>query len=233
MTGRGTSGGTIDAMPKLTIRVLLPVAAALVAVLAADPVLAATRPKKSATDSHEAFYRCKNERGQSIVGQSIPAECMETDVDVLDSSGRIVRVIPGRRSQAQVAQQKAEADAVAAAAQRDRTLLATYLTVSDIERLRDQRVEQLEQQSLVTRSYIANLRARQARLMEDVQRYRPYSEHPKAPALPEPVAAEIVNTVNGLQIYEQELVKNTAEQQQLRAAFASDIARFKELKGIH
>jgi len=233
MTGRGTSGGTIDAMLKLTIRVLIPVAAALVAVLAADPVLAVTPTKNSATNPHEAFYRCKNERGQSFVGQSIPAECMEADVDVLDSSGRIVRVIPGRRSQAQVAQQKAEADAVAAAAQRDRTLLATYLTVSDIERLRDQRVEQLEQQALVTRSYIANLRARQTRLMQDVQRYRPYSDRPKAPALPEPLAAEIVNTVNGLQVYEQELVKNTAEQQLMRAAFASDIARFKELKTLH
>jgi hypothetical protein len=233
MTGRGTSGGTIDAMPKLTIRVLIPVAAALVAVLAAEPVLAVTRPKNSANDTHEAFYRCKNERGLSFIGQSIPAECMEADVDVLDSSGRLVRVIPGRRSQAQLAQQKAEADALAAAAQRDRTLLATYLTVSDIERLRDQRVEQLEQQALVTRSYIANLRARQARLMEDVQRYRPYSDRPKAPALPEPLAAEIVNTVNGLQVYEQELVKNTAEQQLMRAAFASDIARFKELKTLH
>ena len=233
MSGRGTSGGTIDAMLKLTIRALIPVAAALAALLAADPVLAATAPKNSTTNPREAFFRCKNERGQSFVGQSIPEECMEADVDVLDSSGRIVRVIPGRRSQDQVAQQKADADAIAAAAQRDRTLLATYLTVSDIERLRDQRVEQLEQQALVTRSYVANLRARQARLMEDVKRYRPYSDRPKAPALPEPVAAEIVNTVNSLQVYEQELVKNTAEQQRLRATFDSDIARFKELKNIH
>jgi hypothetical protein len=220
-------------MPKLLIRLLIPVAAALAAVLAAAPVPAATPQKKSAASPQEAFYRCKNERGQTFVGQSIPEECMEADVDVLDSSGRVVRVIPGRRSQDQVARQKAEADALAAATQRDHTLLATYLTVSDIERLRDQRVEQLEQQALVTRSYIANLRARQTRLMEDVQRYRPYSDRPKAPPLPEPVAAEIVNTVNGLQVYEQELVKNTAEQQRLRAAFDSDIARFRELKNIH
>jgi hypothetical protein len=234
MTTGVASRGKIDAMPKLTVRVFLPLTAALVAILAASPVLAVPRPaKKAAADPHEAFYRCKNEKGQSFVGQSIPAECMETDVDVLDSSGRKVRTIPGRRSQDQVAQQKAAADAAAAAAQRDRTLLATYLTVSDIERLRDQRVEQLEQQALVTRSYIANLRARQARLMEDVQRYRPYSDRPKAPALPEPVAAEIINTVNGLQIYEQELVKNMAEQQRLRSAFDSDIARFRELKSFH
>ena len=234
MPGRDATRGTIDDMPKFTVRVLLPLATALIAVLAPAQAQAVARPaKKTAANQHEAFYRCKNQQGQSFVGQSIPAECMETDVEVLDSTGRMVRTIPGRRSQAQVAQQKADADAAAAAAQRDRTLLATYLTVSDIERLRDQRVEQLEQQALVTRSYIANLRARQARLMQDVQRYRPYSDRPRAPALPEPVAAEIINTVNGLQIYEQELVKNMAEQQRLRAAFDSDIARFKELKSFH
>jgi hypothetical protein len=38
--------------------------------------------------------------------------------------------------------------------------------------------------------------------------------------------------VNGLQVYEQELAKNTVEQQQLRSEFDSDIARFKQLKGI-
>jgi hypothetical protein len=116
--------------------------------------------------------------------------------------------------------------------QRDRTLLATYLSVADIERLRDQRLDLLEQQSHVTKQYIDNLREREARLMTDVRRYRPYSDKAKAPPLPDHVAEDIVNTVNGLQVYEQELVKNTAEQERIREDFDSDIARFKELKGI-
>jgi hypothetical protein len=41
-----------------------------------------------------------------------------------------------------------------------------------------------------------------------------------------------VNTVKGLQVYEQELTKNTAERERVTREFASDIARFKELKGI-
>jgi len=207
--------------------------AAAVASLLAGPVALAAKPVKPApSHANEAFYRCRNARGQSFVGQAIPAECMDTDIDVLDKAGRVVRTIPGRRSMDQVNQQKAAADARTASAQRDRILLATYLTVADIERLRDQRVEQLEQQALVTQQYITNLRARQGRLMEDVQRYRPYSPKPRAPALPETMAEELVNTVNGLQVYEQELKKNTAEQARLRAEFGSDIARFKELKGI-
>ena len=202
---------------------------ALALLVAATPAtLAAT-----ANASGEAVYRCRDSRGQSHFGQAIPEKCLEQDVEVLDSSGRVVRVIPGRRSLEQVAQQKAAEEAAKVAAQRDRTLLATYISVADIERLRDQRLELLEQQVRVTRQYIANLREREARLINDVQRFRPYSDSPKAQPLPDHLAEEIVNTVNGLQVYEQELAKNTTEQERLRTEFASDIARFKELKGIN
>jgi membrane carboxypeptidase/penicillin-binding protein len=85
---------------------------------------------------------------------------------------------------------------------------------------------------VVTRQYITNLRAREARLMQSVQRYRPYSTKSNAPALPEQIASEIVNTVKGLQVYEQELAKNTTERERLTREFAEDIRRFKELKGI-
>ena len=202
-------------------------AASLLFLSTALPVLAAP----SAVTGDEV-YRCRDARGQSHFGQNIPPACMDLDVEVLDKSGRIVRTIPGRRSMEQVAAQKAAEEAGKAAAQRDRTLLATYLSVADIERLRDQRVELLEQQSRVTEQYIANLREREARLMGEVQRFRPYSEAPTAPPVPDHMAEDIVNTVNGLQVYEQELAKNTTERDQLRSAFNADIARFKELKGL-
>jgi len=37
----------------------------------------------------------------------------------------------------------------------------------------------------VTQQYIANLREREARLMTDVQRFRPYNDAPKAPPVPD------------------------------------------------
>jgi hypothetical protein len=219
-------------MSKLQALVRTLLVASLAVTFASPATLAAQKKpaRKPANQYSEAFFRCKDEQGHSIMGQSIPPECMEADVDVLDKTGRVVRTIPGRRSQEQLNQQKADADAVQAAGQRDRTLLATYLSVADIERLRDSRLEQLDQQVLVTRQYITNLRAREARLMQDVQRYHPYSSKANAPVLPEALAAEIVNTVNGLRVYEQELLKNMSDQQQLRAEFDADITRFKELK---
>ena len=205
----------------------------LVGALAAGVADAAQKKKssgKSLTD--EYVYRCKSESGHSFFGQNIPPECMGADVEVLDNTGRVVRMIPGTKSLEQIAAQKAADDAKAAAAQRDKTLLATYLTVADIERLRDQRIDLLEQQNVVTRQYITNLRARESRLMQSVQRFRPYSPKPNAPALPGQIANEIVKTVKGLQVYEQELAKNTVERERVAAEFGADISRFKELKGL-
>jgi hypothetical protein len=223
---------------RLTNSVTPPVRARLGGVafllLAAGALVAGVADAASPTrpDKGDYVYRCKSATGHSFFGQNIPPECMDADVEVLDATGRVVRMIPGAKSLEQIAAQKAADDAKATAAQRDRTLLATYLSVADIERLRDQRIELLEQQNVVTRQYITNLRAREARLMESVQRFRPYSPKPNAPALPEQIASEIVNTVKGLQVYEQELTKNTTERERVAREFAADISRFKELKGI-
>ncbi len=197
------------------------------------PLLASPANAAGSAEAREAFYRCRDTNGRNYVGQSIPEECMEQDIEVLDSAGRVVRVIPGRESLKDVAAQKAAEDARAAAAARDKTLLATYLSVADIERLRDQRLELLVQQAHVTDQYIVNLKEREARLLQDVQRFRPYSDAKNAPPLPDHIAEDIVNTVNGLHVYQEELAKNTEEQQRLRSEFDSDIARFRELKGLN
>jgi hypothetical protein len=211
---------------------IIAAAVAVMLLAASPPAPAASKATASKKPPSEAMYRCRDAQGRIQVGQSIPPECMDLDVEVLDRNGQVVRTIPGRRSLEQLSAQKAVEEEAKARAQRDRTLLATYLSVADIERLRDQRLELLEQQSRTTHQYIKNLRDRQARLMLDVQRYRPYSDSPKAAPLPDHVSEDIVNTVNGLQVYEQELTKLTAEQELLREEFAADIARFKELKGI-
>ena len=94
-------------------------------------------------------------------------------------------------------------------------LIETYLTVEDIERLRDQRLEQLDAQYRVTEQNISNLRERQTRLEAQIARFKPYSDKPNAPPLPEHLAEEMVNTVNGLRVYEESLAKNRKEQAEL------------------
>jgi hypothetical protein len=214
-------------------RLVTVVALLVPALLLASPADAAARKGPSkASKSQEAAYRCRDANGRTIIAQAIPAECMDADIEVLDNRGRVVRIIPGREALAEIEAQKAAQAEMLAAANHDKTLLATYLSVEDIERLRDQRLELLVQQGRVTDQYVANLKERESRLALDVQRFRPYSDRKNAPPLPDHIAEDIVNTVNGLQVYQQELAKNLQEQQELRSNFDSDIERFKELKGI-
>ena len=216
-------------------RPLLPI---LLLALAATPAAAASKSKgTSKIKAVEVAYRCKTPEGRTLIGQSIPPECMDLDLEALDAQGQVVRRIPGAAALAVQAEEKKRIEELARQkeldAQRDRTLLATYLSVADIERLRDQRIELLEQQSQVTRQYIGQLRERETRLKEDVRRFRPYSDKTGAPALPDHVAEDIVNTVNGLQVYEQQLATTTVEQERLRTNFDGEIRRFKELKGLN
>ena len=208
------------------MRISLAVLLAVVTVAAAH----AAAPK------HEAFYRCKDARGQVHYGDSMPAQCRDLDTEVLDQHGMVVREIEGLRTrQARVKREAGERSVQAkreAEAQRDRMLIDTYLGVADIERLRDQRLDLLESQFKVTQQSIANLQERQARIEQQIARFKPYSKDPSAPPLPDHLAEEMVNTVNGLQVYQATLADNKRDQAALRAAFERDIRRFKELKGI-
>ena len=194
---------------------------------------AATAQSRS---SREAFFRCKDRNGQTHYGDSMPPECAGLDTEVLNDHGMQVRLIEGeatrlKRLEREAAEAKVRGE-VAERALRDRTLIETYLTVEDIERLRNQRLDMLNAQYRVTEQNIANLRERQTRLETQIARFKPYSDNPNAPPLPEHLAAEMVSSVNGMRVYEESLASNRKEQAQLNAQFDSDVKRFKELKGL-
>lgn len=210
----------------------------VLALVSAGTALAQNRPKpkQSGTASREAFFRCKDHDGQTHYGDSVPPECAGVDTEVLNENGMQLRVIEGEATRQKRLLREAEEAKVRKEkeqrAQRDRTLIETYLTVDDIERLRDQRIEMLDAQYRVTEQNMATLRERQTRLQTQIARFKPYSDKPNAPPLPEQLAAEMVNTVNGLRVYQESLNANRTEQTRLTESFASDIKRFKELKGL-
>lgn len=199
-------------------------------------IAVATAAQRGGGSARGAFYRCKDASGQTHYGDSMPQACTGLDTEVLDERGMLVRVIEGMTTRTE--RQKREAAEAAARqeqerrAQHDRMLIDTYMAVADIERLRDQRVEQLAAQYRVTEMNIANLRERQTRLETQISRFKPYSNNVNAPPLPDHLAEEMVNTVNSLRTYQEMLAANQREQDEVRASFAADIKRFKELKGI-
>jgi hypothetical protein len=207
----------------------------VIAIVASGAAFAAQKQKRGGS-SDEAYFRCKDSKGQQLFSDSMPMGCQGQDTEVLNGRGMVLRVIEGDQTRAarlaREAGESTERKLKQERQLRDRMLLETYLSVEDIERLRDQRLDMLVAQHRATEQTISNMRERQGRLENQIARFKPYSTKPNAPPLPDHLAEEMVNTVNSMKVYEESLEKNLAEQAVVKATFTADINRFKELKGL-
>jgi Domain of unknown function (DUF4124) len=183
-------------------------------------------------------FRWVDDKGKVHYGDSVPPEYAKIDRDVLNSQGVKIGTEEGEitpEERAAAAKKKAEEDARLAAkaevARRDRMLLETYLSVADIEDLRDRRLELLESQIKVTELYLANLRKRLAQLQDEASNYKPYATRENAPPVPDTLASDMSRTADSINNYEQMLTRTRSDEDALRASFDGDIARFRELKG--
>jgi hypothetical protein len=142
--------------------------------------------------------------------------------------GRLER----EKTQAERLADEARLRSVTDARQRDQILLTTYISVRQIEQLRDQRLELIESQVQVTNQYIGTLQERLGKLHARSQFFRPYSSNDNAKPMPDTLAEDLVRTVNEIRVQERNLDGKRTEQDQLRSEFQSDIDRYKELKGL-
>jgi hypothetical protein len=184
------------------------------------------------------LYRWVDDKGVVHYGDSVPPEYANRDRNILNSQGVAVGFQEGEvtaEERAAIARREAAAEAARAekeeVARRDRMLLQTYLTVADIEDLRDRRLELLESQIKVTELYLNNLRKRLVGLQAEAGAFKPYTTDPNAPQIPENLALDISRTAASINLYEQTLARTRNDQTALRSSFNNDIARFRELKG--
>jgi hypothetical protein len=207
-------------------------------VLGAAPALAEQR-SSSGKSTGKPVYKWVDEQGVTHYGDAIPPQYADQDKTVINRQGVPVGTIPGRRTPEQIeeAAQKRSAEDRARqeqvlARQRDQNLLATYLTVEEIESLRDRRLEILEAQSKVTHQYLDTLRARLRQLETQALRFKPYNADEKAGPMPEHLAEDLVRAVNEMRAQERSLETRRVESARLQEQFARDIARFRELKKL-
>jgi hypothetical protein len=184
------------------------------------------------------LYRWTDDKGVVHYGDSIPPEYAKQDRNVLNTQGVNVGFEQGELTPEQRAEkERKEAEAKQAQlqreeiARRDKMLLETYISVSDIEDLRNRRLELLESQIKVTELYLANLRKRLLTLQDEASNYKPYTSRENAQQIPENLATDISRTVGSINLYEQTLSRTRTNQETVRNSFDSDIRRFKELKG--
>jgi Domain of unknown function (DUF4124) len=221
-------------MTRETSRALLCLVAAA---LYAGGAHAATQQNAAGKQQH--VYKWVDEKGEVHYGDAVPPQYADQDKTILNSQGVPVGSIPGKRTPeqaaAEAAQHKTEEHARETALQnrqRDQNLLATYLSVEEIEALRDRRAEILDAQARVTSQYLDQLRGHQKQLEQQTQHFKPYNTTPNAPQLPERLAEDLVRTTTDIATQQRNLEVKRQELEKLRAQFTSDIARFKELKRI-
>jgi hypothetical protein len=191
----------------------------------------ARRPSRS--DDTASVYRWVDDEGVVHYGDQVPPEYAPIDRQVLNQQGVTLRTEQGLLTEEELAAErkaKAEKDAALAAARRDEVLLSTYLSVEEIEGLRDRRIELIEGQISVTANYLQSLKDNLKHLQAEASRFKPYSTDPDAEPIDDKLAKELSDTVDSIALYEKTLVDTRTRQGRVVMAFDADISRFKELR---
>ena len=183
--------------------------------------------------SGRKLYKWVDEQGITHYGDRIPPEYATQEQHIINSQGVETERVEAQRTPEQLASEEQRKLDAAQRASRDRNLLNTYVSVSEIERLRDQRLALLTDQIKVTGQFLEILNGRMKKLRVASLRFKPYSSDPKAPAMSDQIAEDLVRVGNDIRTQEENLRERRSEEATMSKQFESDIARFKELKGIH
>jgi hypothetical protein len=189
----------------------------------------------SAQKAPRQTYSWVDDEGVKHYGDSIPAEYADKPKEVLNDQGVAVDQLEGKKTEEQLA---AEAAAAELAVQKelqlraDKALLATYISVAEIEMHRDRRVELFKAQARVTELYLRNLSRRLNQLEQEAGRYKPYSSDPGAEPVDPSLVEEIGETETAIARHKQNLKKFRDEEQRIIERFEGDIQRFRSIKGL-
>jgi hypothetical protein len=187
-----------------------------------------------ARDEQKTF-KWTDEDGNVHFSDKIPADAAERPKEVLNDRGVTIDNLEGKKTPEQLEQERKENEIRTAQElqhRADQALLATYLSVDEIEMHRDRRLELFEAQSRVTELYLRNLETKLEKLRESASHYQPYSTDSNAPMIGEDLAEDLRRIKDTISRHQRNLMKYENDEQQIVRRFDGDIARFKILKGI-
>jgi hypothetical protein len=215
-----------DTHVKNLIRILIACVLQVSLSVAANPALADST-------SGRRVYKWVDEQGVTHYGDHIPPEYAAQEHHIINGQGIEVERLDAQKSPEQLAladQLKLDEEQRAS---RDKNLLNTYVSVQEIEHLRDQRLNLLADQIKVTGQFLEILNGKLKKLLGSSMRFKPYSDDPKAPPMSDQVAEDLVRVNNDIRTQEENLREKRSEEAAMSKQFDNDIARLKELKGIH
>jgi hypothetical protein len=178
------------------------------------------------------LYKWVDKDGITHYGDRVPPEYASQEQHVLNSRGYEINHTDAQKTAEQAAAEDQKRQDTEQRQLRDRNLLNTYASVQEIERLRDQRLTLVADQIKVTTQFLDTLNGRMKKMRADSQRFKPYSGDPKAPAMPDQMADDLVRLSTDTHTQEINLKQKRSEESAMSIQFESDIDRFKELKHI-
>lgn len=201
--------------------------------LAACTALAVLRtgPAPAADSAPAKTYMWIDKNGHKQYGDAIPPEYSQSESRVLNRQGVETQHLDAPMSPAQLAEQGRIAKEKQDREQHDRFLLTTYTSTRDIERLRDERLVQLDGQIRAAVAYIDSLDARLTALQARSQQFKPYNTSPNARRMPDDLAEQLVRGASEQSAQRKALEKQRQELVNVRAQFDADVARYRELTG--
>jgi Domain of unknown function (DUF4124) len=199
-------------------------------VLIAAALLAAGAWGASST---RKVYKWVDDQGVTHYGDQIPPEYAAQAHGIINNQGIEVEHTDAQKTAEQLAVEDQKRLDAEQRASRDRNLLTTYGSVQEIEHLRDQRLSLLSDQIKLKEQFLETLNVKMNKLKVSSSRYKPYSSDPKAPPMTDQLTEDLVRVGSDIHTQEENLRQKRTEQANMNQEFEGDIARFKELKGIH
>jgi len=182
----------------------------------------------------QATYRCAGADGKKYYGSTIPPQCYGRPVEQINAQGMVVKRIDPEgdakeraEREANLAKKKEEDVASREETRRNRALLATYTSASDIEDARRRALSDNEKAVRDVESKIEALKKTRAKYDKELEFYADKKSGKAAP--PAKLAADIKNSEIDLKAQEDLLAAKRREVNVINAKYDEDKKRFAEL----
>jgi hypothetical protein len=201
-------------------------------ILCVSALVASSAIAGGAPGNGRVLYKWVDSQGVTHYGDRVPPEYAGQEQHVINSQGVEISHLDAQKSADQLAADEKHRQDQEDRLNRDRNLLSAYASVSEIERIRDQRLALVSDQIKVTAQFLETLDGRMKKLRVNAMHFKPYNADPKALAMPDQVAEDLVRLSNDMHTQQQNLEQKRGEENTMKKQFENDIDRFKELKHI-
>lgn len=167
--------------------------------------------------AQDGFYRYLNKDGVKVLNRSIPPEYAQHGYEVLNASGQVIKVVPPRRSDGEIAQEVAKEQLLEKYAELSRR----YSSLDDIESAKLRRLKNIETNISILRGNISGLNTQIENLMSKA------AEQERAGKdVSQRVLQSLEDARAELSVAEGIMANRTAEYKKVADKFDSDVVLF-------